>query len=367
MDIKIPLLFAVFLGGWFFSSKGNTPKNRRSYIIFMMILLTMESCLRGLSVGSDTANYYYMFNSAGAEYWDYIWQAMKERYIEMTGTKDMGFVVYNKLIYMIWPNFSFLLFISALTFFVPFGKLLIRYTKDFSQLIFIFVLYVSLFNMIAMSGVRKEIALGFTVWAFMFYVDKDYKKCAICVFLGTMIHMTTLLFLLVPAIGLLRKNLLRLLHISAFALIPIVIAFSGPIILLMAEASGNDRYSAYGEGGAQGGAMMFTLLMEMISLFCLYVFRNVDFSKQIFLSKLYIMLPCFTFFAPLITNNGSMIRISQYFHLYIVLLLPYAIDMYFVNNRKFIYTVLVIVLIMLSLSAGYLPYTFIWDDNLPRY
>lgn len=365
MDIRIPLLFAVFLGGWFFSSQGNTPKNRRSYIIFMMVLLTMESCLRGLSVGSDTANYYYTFNSAGAEHWIYIWQAMKERYIEMTGTEDVGFVVYNKLIYMLWPNFSFFLFISALTFFVPFGRLLNKYTKDFSQLIFIFVLYVVLFNMIAMSGVRKEIALGFTVWAFMYYVEKDFRKCAICVLLGTMIHMTTLLFLLIPAIGLLQKKYLRFLHISAFALIPVVIAFSGPIILLMAETSGNEKYSVYGEGQAQGGAMTFTLLIEMISLFCLYTFRKIDFSKQIFMSKLYIMLPCFTFFAPLITNNGSMIRISQYFHLYIVLLLPYAVDMYFGNNRKLIYVVLIIVLLMLNFSTGYEPYNFIWNENLP--
>lgn len=367
MDVKVLLLSAVFLGGWFFSSQGNSPKNRKSYIIFMMILLVMESCLRGLSVGSDTTNYYYMFKSAGAEHWSYIWQAMKERYIEMTRTEDIGFMVYNKLIYMIWPNFSFMLFISALTFFIPFGILLNRYTKDFSQLIFIFVLYVVLFNMIAMSGVRKEIALGFSVWAFMFYVDKDYKKCAICVFLGTMIHMTTLLFLLIPAIGLLKKKFLRFFHVLAFALIPFVIAFSGLIITWMAETSGNEKYSVYGEDEAQGGAMTFTLLIEMISLFCLYAFRKIDFTKQPFMSKLYIMLPCFTFFAPLITNNGSMIRISQYFHLYIVLLLPYAIDIYFENKRKSIYAVLIIFLLMLSFSTGYEPYTFIWNDSLPRY
>ncbi len=367
MDIKVLLLFIIFLGGWFFSSQGNTPKNRKNYIIFVMILFTMESCLRGLSVGSDTTNYYYMFQSAGAEDWTSIWRAMKERYIDMTGTKDVGFVVYNKLIYMLWPNFSFMLFISALTFFVPFGRLLNRYTKDFSQLIFIFVLYVVLFNMIAMSGVRKEIALGFTVWAFMFYVDKDYKRCAICVFLGTLIHMTTLLFLLIPAIGLLKKKFLRLFHISAFVLIPFVIAFSSPIIMLMAETSGNEKYSVYGEGEAQGGATTFTLLIEMISLFCFYAFRRIDFSKQKFMSKLYIMLPCFTFFAPLITNNGSMIRISQYFHLYIVLLLPYAIDMCFENKRQPIYAVLILCLLILGFSTESQPYSFIWNDNLPRY
>ena len=367
--MKIFLLLSVFLGGWFFSLKGNTLKNRKMYIIFMMILLTLESCLRGLSVGSDTTNYYIFFNNMVSVNLDYIWLAMKERYIELTGTEDIGFLLYNKLIYMVWPNFSFMLFISALLFFVPFGKLLIRYTKDFSQLIFIFVLYVVLFNMIAMSGVRKEIALGFTVWAFMYYVNKDFKKCAICVFLGSVIHMTTLLFLLIPVIGLLKGKFLRFFHILAFILIPVVIRFSGVIITLMAETSGNERYLVYGKESAEGGAMTFTLLIGIISLFCLYAFRKVKLTNSTFFSKLYIVLPCFTFFAPLITNNGSMIRISQYFHLYIVLLLPYAIDMYFVRKRNLVYLSLIFSLLVLSfVSGGYNDsYTFIWDDYIPRY
>lgn len=90
--MKIFLLLSVFLGGWFFSLKGNTLKNRKMYIIFMMILLTLESCLRGLSVGSDTTNYYIFFNNMVSVNWDYIWLAMKERYIELTGTEDIGFI-----------------------------------------------------------------------------------------------------------------------------------------------------------------------------------------------------------------------------------------------------------------------------------
>ena len=64
-----------------------------------------------------------------------------------------------------------------------------------------------------------------------------------------------------------------------------------------------------------------------------------------------------------------MIRISQYFHLYIVLLLPYAIDMYFVRKRNLVYLSLIFSLLVLSfVSGGYNDsYTFIWDDYIPRY
>ena len=78
---------------------------------------------------------------------------------------------------------------------------------------------------------------------------------------------------------------------------------------------------------------------------------------------LYAALPCFSFFAPLITNNGSMIRISQYFHIYILLLFPLAIDMVFEKNRKAVYILLCVVLLFLSFKSGNEPYYFIWEDH----
>ena len=182
----------------------------------MMTILTLESGLRGLSVGSDTTNYYWAFVNHANLSWNEIWTLFVDRYIDWNGDEDVGFIVYNKLLSNLFTDFSIYLLICALTFFIPFGRLLTKFTEDFTQLIFIFVIYVALFNMIAMSGVRKEIALGATVAAFICYVEKRYILFVLYMILGTFIHLSTLLFLLVPLLGILNLNKLRLLHFFTF-------------------------------------------------------------------------------------------------------------------------------------------------------
>lgn len=366
MDIKLLLFAFVFIGGLFFSACGNTTKNRRNYVILMMVVLILESCLRGLSVGPDTMNYYWYFQNAIDMSWNDVWNAFRNRYMLHEDDFDVGFTVYNKLIAMFTTNFSIYLGICALFFFIPFGKMLNRYTTDFAQLIFIFTLYVSLFNMIAMSGVRKEIALGCSVWAMMAFIDKKYKEMAVCLLIGTLIHMSTLLWLLVPVLSLFSLKRLRIFHVAGLAMIPAVIVASGTIIVYMGNFVGMEKYADYGRNGSDGGAMIFTIMMELISVFCLIAYRKADFEKGSYMHIFYTVLPCFSFFAPLITNNGSMIRISQYFHLYVLFLFPFAIDSFFSKGHKVIYILLCIMLLFLSFKSGSMDYKFIWEDNVFR-
>lgn len=364
---SIVLFSFVFIFAAICASSGNTLKNRKTYIFIMLTILTLESGLRGLSVGSDTANYYWIFEHHANLSWNEIWESFVDRYIEWNSDEDIGFMIYNKLLSYISSDFSVYLIICALTFFIPFGRLLTKHTKDFTQLVFIFVLYVALFNMIAMSGVRKEIALGATIAAFMCYTEKRYKYCTLYIVLGTFIHLSTLLFLLIPLLGILNLNKLRNIHFVSFFTVPIVIVFSGWIIVFMGNMVESEKFAHYGEGEAAGGGVTFMILLELISLLCFLAFSRIKASKEDFFTKLYIMLPCFTFFAPLITNNGSMIRISQYFHLYILLLLPYALDLLGgKNNRIFLYVTFEIILIIMNLSTGGgIEYKFIWEDNIP--
>ena len=362
----IVLFSCVFFWGAICASTGNTLRNRKIYIFIILTILTLESGLRGLSVGSDTNNYYWIYEYHSNLSWNEIWDAFVDRYVKWNSDEDIGFMVYNKLLSYVSSDFSVYLIICALTFFIPLGCLLTKYTKDFTQLIFIFVLYVALFNMIAMSGVRKEIALGATIAAFMCYTEKRYKYCALYLILGTFIHLSALLFLLIPLLGMLNLNKLRTLHLASFFTIPLVILFSGGLIILMGDMVESEKFAKYGEEEAAGGGLTFMILLELISLICLITFSKVKASKDIFFKRLYTVLPCFTFFAPLITNNGTMIRISQYFHIYILLLIPYALDILGKGqNRVFLYIILEIFLIVMSLNVGGgIEYKFIWDDNI---
>lgn len=354
----------IILLGLFFLTKRDSEKNRNIYIYIVLTLLTAESCLRGVSVGNDTEAYYSMWVNAKSTPWSYVLTDFQSRYMQNAGTEDIGFNIYIKILQLLSENFQYYLMVSALCFFIPFGMLLKKYIHSIRQLIFVFIFYVSLFNMIAMSGVRKEIALGLAMLAFLYYTDKKYVKMIITVAIGATIHMSTLLFLIVPLLGAIRPNMLREIHIGTFFLIPVVIASSSAIIILMGETVGNEKYVEYGLEGSKGGAFTFTLLIELLSFFCYWAFRKVDLNKDVVLSKLYIMLPCFTFFAPLITNNGSMIRVSQYFHVYVLILLPYAIEYLTRNkNNSLWYMGMSVALMFLALYGNDSQYCFFWQDQ----
>jgi len=364
MNISLLLFVLIIVSGLLFQSKGESDVTRKHYIILIVSLLTLESGLRGLSVGPDTYAYYEFFFTMQSTSWSDILRHFVERYVLWQGDFDVGFEFFTKFISLFTRNYSIYLIVCALTFFVPFAKLLYRYTSDIPQLIFIFIFYVALFHMIAMSGVRKEIALGFSILAFMSFVDKKYIQCIICVLLGALIHLSMLLFLLIPLLSLINFEGLRKIHLISFFFIPFVILNSGAIIVFMGESVGSEKYMDYGMHGSAGGAYTFTVMIELLSLFCYFAYANRCIDKEEIESKLYTTLPCFTFFAPLITNNGSMIRISQYFHIYILLILPYAINYVFPYYRSIVYVVLSVILIIMSQTSGTMEYYFIWQDNI---
>ncbi len=74
------------------------------------------------------------------------------------------------------------------------------------------------------------------------------------------------------------------------------------------------------------------------------------------------MAPLLTFFAPLIISNGSMIRISLYFHLFLALLVPYAIDCAFAKKDSgIVYAAAIGALSLLTLAGGGIRYYFFWQ------
>ena len=128
--------------------------------------------------------------------------------------------------------------------------------------------------MIAMSGVRKEIGLGCSIAFLLFYLDKKYIWALAALLVGTTIHMTTLLILLVPLVALFRPQIIKAYHIIALLLIPAVVVFSSQLLIYMGGVVGNEKYQEFGKGPAGGGAGTFFFLIEVLSVLCLLAFNK---------------------------------------------------------------------------------------------
>lgn len=362
MEINYLIYSLVIISAIVIGSVGNTDENRKIFIVFNISVLILEVVLRSLSVGSDTSTYYYLFHELSNMSWGAIWRQFVYRYT-VGGTEDIGYVFLVKFISTFTNSWFVYTFLTDLIFFIPFGILLYRYAKDFWQLTLGFLVYITLFHIVALCGGRQLFAMGFGIMSIMYLDQKKYGKSVIMILIGSLIHQTLLLCLLPVAMCFLKPASLKLVHVIFFLLIPVVILNANSLLVFMGEVAQNEKYSRYGLSDVVGGGITFISLLELSSILFFFAFKEESLRLNRSLRVLYTTVPLFTFFGPLIYSSGGMIRISMYFHLYMVLLIPYAIDVLFPKKRQLVYMIIMVLLMYLGLSnSGRINYYFFWQQ-----
>ena len=182
--------------------------------------------------------------------------------------------------------------------------------------------------------------------------------------IGISLHFSSILFLM-PLLLIwlnLKPFILKTLHLLCFILFPIIISFPNETIDYMGNVIGMEKYANYAHGTIQGGAATFLILIEVLSLFCFIAIKRRDLLRNKVLCFFYIMAPLFTILAPLIRSNGTMIRISLYFHLFLAILVPFSIDcMFKKKDRPLAYFLVIGILALLSMFNGGMVYYFYWQ------
>lgn len=369
MNINLILILCIVLLGGILSAT-DSPKVRKNYIIFCSFLLILSAALRNLGYGaegSDTMNYFYMFKNISDFSWQEIWHLFVARYFASGGEEDIGFQVLMKVISYFTNSFHVFTFIAELLFFVPFGIYLYRFSRSMLELIFAFVFYLALVHSHAMTGARQFYAMGFGIMVFLSFYKKQYKYALVSLVLGMTIHMSLLLVVIPCFLSYLSPKHLKQVHLYLWLFFPLVMIMPNQIISFMGGVVGVDRYADYGSNNMVGGTETFIFLLETLSIVCYMGIKKDDIMNMRKIRLLYTMLPCFTFFGPLIYSNGSMIRISIYSYLYLTLLLPFALKNLAKGNGKMMIWLAVLVLSLLVLKGGHGDsYHFYWEVD-PEY
>lgn len=365
---KITIPFIIILG-LLLLNKDN-KQTRLFYIVICSVVLLFIASLRNpewmtKAYSIDTLVYKDVFESTFDISWNEIWNVFYMRYFSGGGDYDVGYIVLNKIISACTHDFWVFSALSNLLFFIPFGIILYRFTTNVWQIMFAFVFYVSLLQIFFLGGARQIFAIGFDLIALLSMIDKKRLWSIFFYLIGITLHFSSILFI-IPLLMIwcnIHPDKLKYIHLASFVLFPIVFMFPNQLIFYMGNILGMEKYAAYGTGEIRGGAGTFILLIETLSLFCLIVIknRNMLFNKSV--SQFYVMMPLLTLFAPLIMSNGTMIRISLYFHLFLAILVPFAIEGFAgKKNRYFIYSVFIFILSFMTLKGGGIWYYFFWQE-----
>lgn len=357
----IILVLAFAFGG------DNTDKNRKWFIIIVSLIILLINSLKSMSVGPDTPSYYSRFLLIQQTSWQEVWNAFLFRYGTLSGDFDQGYNVLQKFISVFTSDFHVFTFIAQLLFFVPFGLLLYKYCKDFFQLTFAFVLYVSLFNSLAFSNARQVYAIGMGICSFLSLSNGKTWKSVLFVIIGYFFHQSCLLCLIPIIMRYIPHKGIRVTTYLAFLAVPFVLVNVNSIILFMGNMVENERYVLYGLHESEGGAIVYISLSLIMALIVSLALRKDFIQDSLERHCLYNMILPTIVFCPLIYSNGSMIRITIFFQLYFCILFAHAMDVIGgVSRRKLIYLVVIILLMVLSVSTSG-TYHFFWQENQEQF
>lgn len=368
MYINLLLIPFVLILGLVLLHK-DSPRTRSLYLIITFAAFLFVAAMRNPEMMTaiyniDSEVYQYNFYEISEMDWGQIWDTFMLRYVIGEGESDIGYRFFVKLISYITDEFYMFSLIGDLVFFIPLGIILYRYTTRLEQLIFACVFYVALIQIYLIAGGRQMFAIGFDLVALLFLLRRYYLPTVICFAIGLTIHLSSLLFAmpLVMIILNFKAKALKTFHLISLLLVPLVLAFPNQIIGWMGDLAGLEKYAKYSEGEIQGGANFFIILIEFISLFVLIGLNRYHLEEHKTYRIFYVMMPFITFFTPLITSNGTMIRITLYYFIFLTLLIPYTLDSAFSRSRQGAYIFAIAALSFLAIRGGGLRYYFLWQN-----
>ncbi len=351
MNIYVINIFITFVWGLLLLVFKPTDRKKKTFIFLAALQWILISGLRHVSVGDDTMTYKDSYNRAI----NYSWRSVVPKmfvkvYVEGEG-KDPGYIVFEKTTQFFTKNYQWFLIIVAVLFFVCLAFWLYKNSK---LPCFSFILFSALFySFFAITGIRQTIATALVVLIGTELIKKRkfIPFLLICLIAFT-IHKSSIVFLLFYFIS--QKEITVKYSVAMLLSFPILYIFRNQYVEALRFISGYE-YDALENTGAYGFTF-FYLAVTVASLFFIkYIKRNTPYYK-IYYNALFMGL----IFLPAVFVNPALMRVVQYFSIYLMLLIPEMICAIEKKYRSVVYAA-VVGMLMLVTNVYNQEYLFFWQ------
>ncbi|WP_462362002.1 EpsG family protein [Parabacteroides johnsonii] len=358
------MVYIIFFFILIFGTLVTKSRKESVYYLFMiMILLLAIISLRDVSVGTDTLSYTEDFirfsHMSFSEMWNYAFT-----------TKEPLYVIISWIPSLLSTNYTCFLLVWALFPVCSLYKVFkaeLQDSKDFFIAILVFFL-LGLFAFYV-AGIRQTAALSLVFFAGAKYLReynmKDIKSVikgkviycfAIFIGLAYLIHNSSVLFLLAIPLVFLKVRWWYLFLVFGLFFIGKYVQIDQ--VVLLSKLFFEDRFATYGtvyESSQNISALIMQIILFLICFIVKDKLVRRDTQNNFFFNLLFIGLV----FQSLSEMMAEMARISFYFSMFAMILVPRAFKEYSTNYRKFIY---------FGFSVVCLYYLFfLTGSNLPEY
>ena len=360
MWLQLFLMALAYLVMTTYQRRGDTSVSRHRYVTFLIWVLVLQSALRHLDVGVDTASYCRDFEyTRDFRTWDVIWQNFYDVYVQGEG-KDAGYWLLMKAFSTVCPSFRIYLFCVAICFFVPFYRLVEKKLTSLKQLYMSFCVYqVMFYSFFSITGIRQTIATIATFYCVKFIEERKLWKFVAVLVLAGFIHKSVFLFL--PFYFILKYANSRVVLLGSLCSLPFVFGVARQLATFMVDISGAETYRMYAESEMDtGGAANFLVFMVAAAVMTLIAkYKNPDKVSDLLTCAMALAV----FFTPMMWVDTSLMRVIQYYSIFTVIAIPLSIDCISSNpeTRRQLYIVLIVVFLLTTIRHNY-DYAFFWEE-----
>lgn len=334
------IAFLVIAAVFYMVGNDKTSSTKRC-LVFSSIFLFVLSAFRAISIGSDTRRYSYLFRYANELSFSQIFEEFQQEPLYFLLCKIVGFLCNG--------NFQFMIAFVALLYITSLYVFLDKFSSN-SFISFVMLLSLGLFYF-SISAMRQTIAISLLLFSYHFVMKRKFVPFALLVALATLSHNSAIVFLLVYFF----KNI-KIGAKQVFAVITSVFLsfiMGDKIINALFFLSGNDL----GDRNIKTLTWMGFIIQFSIMAFAMLFYERtvINNKNNICLYNTMFIGLCIQAFA---VNFAEMFRLSMYFSIFNIALIPNAMDSIKDNRMKKLVEILV-VLVFLSYY-----FLFNWNDEL---
>lgn len=330
----------------------NDERNRKKAIIWISAILICISGLRSMFYGSgDTYRY-----------WMYFIDNLYLSYSEVIATinKDAYYHVIAKLIGQLFANnFTCVLIVFSLVFVIPVAR---RIFKDSPNILLSYIILLAMgFFSFSMNGIRQGLAIGFVILSYDFIKSRNLLFFTTCILIASMFHKTALVFLPSYWLSVLPLNK-RVLFLYITLFVFFLLYGNQMANMLVLETSVYDsRMESY--IGRTGGLTYSGLIQFLLFFGLTFYYYKPTVANDQNVKIYYNMLLFAIIFQTMAVVIPEFFRIAMYYSIFLIILVPKALECVSSANRKSFTNLLIFLLLVyfLFMGSGNDNYKFFWQ------
>ena len=327
-------------------------ENIKSYAIISGLVFFLIGALRNITFLFDTVGYVDRYLAIPYRTLGELWSNSYRNV-----GKDPFFYFFAKIISMLGIGYQGWLAILIGIFCIAMFYVIYKYSDEAFLSI---VVFVSLgYFTFGLTGLRQSLAFSFILFSYQYLRERKLYPFLVLIFFAAIFHSSSLIFVIAYPIANMKINWKQVSGVSAAIVISYF--FAGFFRRIVSTLGWTDIIKGYAEREITLSIAGF-LLQLVILLFCLYYKKNVleKDEKDIVLYNLLFLGLTFQGFAIVI---AEMFRVSMYFSIFSIILIPKAIMSEKDGKTKqmiyfFVFLALVLYLFYQKTGAGY---TFFWQ------